>query len=868
MRRKLKMYCRKSGIISRTCAHLSQAAPGGGLSGLPVSHTALKYHRAIAGQLLRSAPIAGLAAFGIGHLPLTEIYVERGIVPAHDSAGSPQTLADLARTPRARLTLEGGAGSGKSTAVRRLALACAAAVTGEPEGAAAPLVDWSLPIPLPVMIEMPPQIDPATDSRSLIESQLIASDLAAHTGMVLQALHAGEALVVIDGVTPHNAPVVTQIVAAFPANRYVCACRPYAAAAPPPGRVLQAHGFQRVHFAPLERAHIDDMAARLLTALNRRRVVRDQASPIGSPTASQRGGSIAEQIADLQGRLLIDDGLRALTFEPLALAIAVVADADGHTLPAARAVVYRRVIATLWGEAAPPVTVLAPLALALQRATDDHAHPATLPRPVVEQLVRAGAPDADATQVAAIIERALDVGLLAAPESEAPSQTYQMPQHALRMFLAAHALARADDFEATIAPYVNVPAWHETLTLAIWLRTGDPSLRSHCHTEQEDNAGAATLWHLIGRPDRSRAAGDAGATKQKSSRQSAKSARPARQLSTGASTAHPEQATLLVASCLEAIDPQRYSDVLQETQQRLLTMIANPTVAVEDRVRAGLMLGRLGDPRFADLLPPLAQIDASVFVFGANDAPYDEERPAQRIDLPSYRIGVYPVTNAEYARFLAARPGHPKPHYWYDPRFNNPAQPVVGVTWHDAMAYAAWLTRALAGRLPAGMVVRLPLETEWEKAATWGPRARVKRRFPWGDHWVAGIANVAETRVGPDGRSRWATTPVGCFPGSVSLYGVHDLIGNVWEWTASSIDAPPRRSDGAGGMRTTLAERLHGDPSGATGSEKRRHYILRGSSFNSTTAHARATYRGSHLPPDYWRYNIGFRIVIARPVSN
>jgi formylglycine-generating enzyme required for sulfatase activity len=829
----------------------------------------LKYYRAIVGQLLRSAPIAGLAAFGIGHLPLTEIYVERGIVPVRDSAGSPQTLADLARTPRVRLALEGGAGSGKSIAVRRLALACAAAVTGEPESAAAPLVDWSLPIPLPVVIEMPPQIDPGANPRSLIEAQLHANDLAMHAGMVLQALYAGEALVVIDDVTPHSAPVVTQIVAAFPANRYVCACRPYAAADPPPGRLLHAHGFQRVHFAPLERAHVDDMVARLLTALNRRRVVRDQATKVDTPTtALQRGGSIAEQIADLQGRLLIDDGLRALTFEPLALAIAVVADAGGHTLPAARAVVYQRVLAALWGEAALPVTVLAPLALALQRATDDDAHPATLTRPMVEQLVRDGAPDANDAQVAAIIERALDVGLLADPERDAPPQAYTMPQRALRMFLAAYALARTDDFEATIAPYVDNPTWHETLTLALWLRTSDPSLQPPRHAEKEKDASAATLWHLIGRPDRNRDAGDAGAPK--TPQQSAKPARHALRLSTGASTARPEQAAILASSCLEAIDPQRYPDVVREVQQRLLTIIADLTVAVEDRVRAGLMLGRLGDPRFADPLPPLAQIDAGVFVFGSNDAPYDEERPAQRIDLPSYQIGVYPVTNAEYARFLAARPGHPKPRYWFDPRFNNPAQPVVGVTWHDAMAYAAWLTRTLAaeGRLPAGMVVRLPLETEWEKAATWGPRARVKRRFPWGDHWIAGIANVAETRAGPDGRSRWATTPVGSFPGSVSPYGVHDLIGNVWEWTASSIDAPPRRSDTAGGARPAPSERLHGDPSGATGSEKRRHYILRGSSFNSTTAHARATYRGSHLPPDYWRYNIGFRIVIARPLSD
>jgi iron(II)-dependent oxidoreductase len=828
----------------------------------------LKYHRAIAGQLLRSAPIAGLAAFGIGHLPLTEIYVERGVVPVRDSAGSPQTLADLARIPRARLALEGGAGSGKSTAVRRLALACAAAVTGEPEGAAAPLVDWSLPIPLPVVIEMSPQVDPVADPWSLIEAQLHANDLATHAGMALQALHAGEALVVVDGVTPSNAPVVAQIVAAFPANRYVCACRPYATAGAPPGRLLHAHGFQLVHFAPLERAHVDEMVARLLTALSRRRVVRDQAMQVGAPTAPQRGGSIAEQIADLQGRLLIDDGLRALTFEPLALAIAVVADADGQTLPAARAVVYQRTLAALWGEAAPPVAVLAPLALALQRATDDDAHPATLTRPMVEQLVRDGAPDADDAQVAAIIERALDVGLLVASERDPPPQAYTMPQRALRMFLAAHALARTDDFEATIAPYVDNPTWHETLTLALWLRISDPSLQPPRYAEKEEDARAATLWHLLGRPERNRSAGDAGAAKKKPSRQSAKPAPHAPQLTSSASTARPEQTALLAASCLEAIDPQRYPDVLREVQQRLLTMIADLNVAVEDRVRAGVMLGRLGDPRFADPLPPLAQIDAGVFVFGANDAPYDEERPAQRIDLPAYQIGVYPVTNAEYARFLAARPGHPKPHYWYDPRFNNPAQPVVGVTWHDAVTYAAWLTRTLAaeGRLPAGMVVRLPLETEWEKAATWGPRARVKRRFPWGDYWIAGIANVAETRAGPDGRSRWATTPVGCFPGSVSPYGVHDLIGNVWEWTASSIDAPPRRSDMAGGARTTLSERLHGDLSGATGSEKRRHYILRGSSFNSTTAHARATYRGSHLPPDYWRYNIGFRIVIARPI--
>jgi formylglycine-generating enzyme required for sulfatase activity len=816
-----------------------------------LDHSAtLKYYRTIAGQLLRSAPIAGLATSGISHLPLTEIYVERGLLPAQNSAGSaPLPLADLARPPRARALIEGRTGSGKSILVRRLALACAAAVTGEPEGAAALLVDWTQPAPIPVLIEAAALAD-TTDPWSLIEAQLAASHLADHAGSVHQALFNGEALVIIEGVTPRSAAQVTQIVAAFPANRYICTCRPHTSADGSPASLLQAHGFQVWRLAPLERAHVDSMVARLMTAIHLRRVVREP-SPL-------RSGTLAEQIADLQGRLLIDDGLRALTCEPLALAIAVVTDISGRALPAARAWVYRQVLAALWGDDDPPPTALAPLALALQRSVQDDERSGALMRPDVERLIREGVPQADDAQIAAIIERAIETGLLALVASEAPQPAHHMPQIGLQAFLAAHALARAEDFEAIMARYADHPAWRETLALAVWQRRNDIPAD-----------GEAALWRLIGRSSLTGQVGDERPAKKKPSGRATKSRlmQPALQQSVGASAIHPAQAALLAASCLEAIEAQRYPDILREVQQRLLTMIADPTVAVEDRVHAGLMLGRLGDPRFDHLLPPLAQIDASVFVYGANDAPYSEEGPAQRIDLPAYQIGVYPVTNAEYARFLAARPGHPKPHYWYDPRFNNPSQPVVGVTWHDAVTYTTWLTRTLTaeGRLPPGLVVRLPLETEWEKAATWGPRARTKRRFPWGDQWVAGVANVAEIRTGPDGKSRWATTPVGCFPGGVSPYGVHDLIGNVWEWTASSIEASPGR--GAVAVQRTTRSSLYGDPSGAPSSEQRRHYILRGSSFNSTTAHARATYRGSHLPPDYWRYNIGFRIVIARPIA-
>jgi formylglycine-generating enzyme required for sulfatase activity len=852
------MYCKKRCIIACTHAHLSQVASGHVSPVLLDRSTPLAYHRTIASQLLRSAPIAGLAASGSGHLPLTEIYVERGIVPARNrSSSAPSSLADLARAPRARLALEGSAGSGKSMAVRWLALACAAAVAGEPEGAATIFADWMPPAPLPVLLEASAFVA-AAEPWSLIEAQLSASGLAAFAGLVHQALLNGEALIVIEDVTPRSIAMVTQIVAAFPANRSICTCRPHTSTNSSPAHLLQAHGFQLVHFAPLERAQVDTLVERLLTAMNRRRAVREVSG--AAPSAMLRSGTIAEQIADLQGRLLIDDGLRALTFEPLAAAIAVAVDAGGHTLPAARARVYQQVIAALWGNDALPPTVLAPLALAMQRAAHDDGRSGALMRPDVERLIREGVPDADESQIAAVIEHAFETGLLDITTSETLQPAYHMPQMGLRAFLAARALAHAEDFDAIIARYADDPAWRETLTLAVWQRMN----ALPADDGQGQGADLSIFRHLLDRSEHGKQDRDERSAKKKPSRRAPKPI-PVPQHGAGASAIAPAQATLLAAACLEAIEAQRYPDILRDVQQRLLAMVADPAVAVEDRVLAGLMLGRLGDPRFESLLPPLAQIDAGVFVYGTNDAPYSEEGPAQRIDLPAYQIGVYPVTNAEYARFLAARPGHPKPHYWYDPRFNNPSQPVVGVTWHDAVAYAAWLTRALAaeGRLPTGMVVRLPLETEWEKAAVWGPRARVKRRFPWGDQWVAGTANVAETRVGPDGKSRWATTPVGCFPGGISLYGVHDLIGNVWEWTASSTEAAPGRG-AATGQRTALS-RLYGDPSGAP--MQRHHYVLRGSSFNSTTAHARATYRGSHLPPDYWRYNIGFRIVIARPIA-
>lgn len=114
-----------------------------------------------------------------------------------------------------------------------------------------------------------------------------------------------------------------------------------------------------------------------------------------------------------------------------------------------------------------------------------------------------------------------------------------------------------------------------------------------------------------------------------------------------------------------------------------------------------------------------------------------------------------------------------RPQAWDDQRFNNPAQPVVGICWHEALAFTRWFSAQL------GREVRLLSEVEWESAA----RGTAARRYVTGDDLAAAHANVLETKVR-------ATTPVGVFPESDTPEGVADLAGNVWEMTRSRWGDP------------------------------------------------------------------------------
>jgi len=151
------------------------------------------------------------------------------------------------------------------------------------------------------------------------------------------------------------------------------------------------------------------------------------------------------------------------------------------------------------------------------------------------------------------------------------------------------------------------------------------------------------------------------------------------------------------------------------------------------------------------------------FIMGSPEGEGDyDERPQHTVFLDAFYIDKYEVTNAQYKQFMDAT-GHEAPAYWDDERFNQPNQPVVGVIWHDAVAYAKW-----AGK-------RIPTEAEWEKAA----RGTDGRIYPWGNEWDNSKCN---SDVGNDGYQY--TAPVGSFLAGASPYGVMDMAGNVWEWVA------------------------------------------------------------------------------------
>ncbi len=219
----------------------------------------------------------------------------------------------------------------------------------------------------------------------------------------------------------------------------------------------------------------------------------------------------------------------------------------------------------------------------------------------------------------------------------------------------------------------------------------------------------------------------------------------------------------------------------------------------------------------------LVYVPGGEFTLGADDIT-DEEKPIHRVRLSPFWIGKYPVTNEQYRWFLEDNPDQDEPDFWDDKAFNQPQQPVVGVSWEDAVAYCRW----------AGL--KLPTEAQWEAAA----RGQDQRRYPWGNSEpTASLANFEEI----EGK----TTPVGSYPGGAGPYGTLDQAGNVWEWCADVWDKSAYK-DREGQL----------DPVATTGEVADR--VLRGGSWAVPSGSLAAAYRDG-LGARFRDWSVGFRCV-------
>lgn len=218
--------------------------------------------------------------------------------------------------------------------------------------------------------------------------------------------------------------------------------------------------------------------------------------------------------------------------------------------------------------------------------------------------------------------------------------------------------------------------------------------------------------------------------------------------------------------------------------------------------------------------PATALIPEGPFAMG-DDAHLADERPAHRVWLSAFRLALLPVTNREYASFLDAT-GHEPARFWLDARFNAPEQPVVGVSWFDAVDYCAWLSQVTGRRW------RLPTEAEREKAA----RGGLATAYPWGDD--PGQAGGRFPQEAP--RAAGASSPNG--------YGLYDIAYNVHEWCSDWYDPDYYRRS---------PER---DPQGPASGTRR---ASRGGAWRHQIKVSRSASRSS-LDPTF-RYNdYGFRM--------
>ena len=338
----------------------------------------------------------------------------------------------------------------------------------------------------------------------------------------------------------------------------------------------------------------------------------------------------------------------------------------------------------------------------------------------------------------------------------------------------------------------------------------------------------------------------------------------------------------MLAASGEHLEPAaRNRGKLERVRGWQVALLADPVLPAAERALAGRTLAALGDLR-----PEVMTLDGmqfclvppGPFVMGGDDARADE-KPEHTVDLDyPYFMSRFPVTVAQWRELIKLTGRAPDDQDSLRGRDNDP---VVDVTWHDALAFCEALTGQWQAWLPRGFVVTLPSEAEWEKAARGGvlvpaesrcfpaqqlgpglvssaKAATVKnlqprRQYPWGEDFDADKAN-AQMTIGE-------TSAAGCFVAGASPYGCEEMSGNMWEWTRSlwgkdflkpSFKYPYKAEDRKREALTASDKVLR---------------VVRGGSWDGPAVNARCACRDRNRPV-YRFYVLGFRVVLrSAPVS-
>jgi formylglycine-generating enzyme len=224
-------------------------------------------------------------------------------------------------------------------------------------------------------------------------------------------------------------------------------------------------------------------------------------------------------------------------------------------------------------------------------------------------------------------------------------------------------------------------------------------------------------------------------------------------------------------------------------------------------------------------------IPAGWFLMGSNEG-QSVESPVHRVWVDAFLMAATQVTVEEYACFLDATGASPPP-FWTDLNLCNPRQPVVGVSWFEAIAYCDWLSHAACVR------ARLPTEAEWEKAARGGIEGKA---FPWGSDPPASRSRYYE---------RWKNGPELTGESQPNPYGLFEMCENVHEWCSDWFDA---------GYYTVSPER---NPQGPAEGKRK---SSRGGSWRHHIKISRCAARSS-IPPEFQYADYGFRLVYDASVG-